>query len=100
MLPRRSLSAFRGCDVDLVVLDGYDHVAVLIVAEHLSASFPEAFECLGSRVAVGVVRADLDNGYLGSESVQKERGCRGVGAVVVDLENGKGLGVQNGPMTL
>jgi hypothetical protein len=38
-------------------------------------------------MAVGVVRADLDNGYLGSEPVQKERGCRGVGAVMVDLEN-------------
>ena len=95
----RPLASLRSCDVDLVILDSYDHVTMLIVAEHLSASFPEAFERLRCGMAVGVVRADLDNGYLWLELVEEE-GCRGgVGAVVGNLENGKGLGVQNGPMT-
>jgi hypothetical protein len=76
-----------------------DHVPVLVVAEDLSASLLEAFECLGRGVAVGVVRANLDDRYLGLEAVKEERRGGGVEAVVSDLQNDKGSGAQNSPLT-
>jgi hypothetical protein len=50
-------------------------------------------------VAVGVVRADLDDRYLGLEAVKEERRGGGVEAVVSDLQNDKGSGAQNSPLT-
>ncbi len=93
------LASLGDRDVGLVVLDVHDHVPMLVVAEGLGARFLEAFERLGGGVAVGVVRADLDHGYLRFESAEEERRRGGFRAVVGDLEDGKGSEVQNAPVT-
>jgi hypothetical protein len=95
----RLLSSLRNRDVDVFVLDRHDHIAVLIVAEGPGASFLEAFERLGDRVTVGVVRTDLNNGYLGLEAAQEQWGRGGLGAIMGDLQDGKGSDVQNMPLT-
>jgi hypothetical protein len=69
-------------DVHLLVLDGYDHVPILVVAEDLGARLLEPFERLGSGVTLGVVCANLDNRYLGLEAVEEERRRGGVGAMM------------------
>ena len=93
------LALLGNSDVHLLVLDGHDHVPVLVVAEDLGARLLEAFERLGSGVTVGVVRANLDNRYLGLEAVEEERRRGGVRAMMRYLENDKGSEVQNGPFT-
>lgn len=85
-------------DVYLLVLDGHDHVPVLVVAEDFGARLLEAFERLGSGVTVGVVRANLDDRYLRLEAVEEERRRGGVGAMMRYLENDKGSEVQNAPL--
>ena len=94
-----SLITLRNGHVRLAVFDGHDHVPVLVVAEDLGARFLEAFEGLGSRVAVRVVRAHLDHGYFRLEAVEELWRRGGVGTVMRDLENDKGSKLQNGPVT-
>ena len=75
--------------VDLIVFDSHDHVPVLVVSEHPGAGLLEAFERLGGGMAVGVARANLDNGYLEPEAAEEEGRGGGVGAVMGDLEDQK-----------
>ncbi len=95
----RLLGPLRNGDIRLLAVDGHDHVPVLVVAEDLGARLLEAFERLGRGMAVGVIRADLDDRYLGLEAVEEERRRGGVGAVVGDLQDRKGSKAQNGPVT-
>jgi hypothetical protein len=74
-------------DAHLLILDGHDHVPVLVVAEDFGARLLETFERLGSGVTVGVVYANLDDRYLGLEAVEEERCRGGVGAMMRYLEN-------------
>ena len=83
----RLLDPLRDRDVRFLVVDGHDHVPMLVVAEDLGARFLEAFEHLGCGMAVGVVRTDLDDRYLGFEAVEEERRRGGVGAVVGNLQD-------------
>jgi hypothetical protein len=83
------------CDgyVCLVIFDGHDHVPVLVVAEHPGAHGLQPAERLRGGVAVGVVLADLNDGYLGGEPVEEEGRGGSVGAVVSDLEDRPPAGV-------
>ncbi|MCA1716252.1 MAG: hypothetical protein LC781_05090 [Actinobacteria bacterium] len=83
----RLLGPLRDRDVRFLAVDGHDHVPVLVVAEDLGARLLEAFERLGCGVPIGVVRADLDDCYLGLEAVEEERRRGGVGAVMGDLQD-------------
>jgi hypothetical protein len=83
----RLLGPLRDRDVRFLAIDGYDHVPVFVVAEDLGARLLETFERLGCGVAVGVVRADLDDRYLGREAVEEERRRGGAGAMVGDLQD-------------
>lgn len=58
---------------------------MLVVAEDPGTRLLEAFERLGGGVAVGIIRADLDDGYLGLKAAQEQRGRGGLGAMVGDL---------------
>ena len=83
----RLLGPLRDRHVRFLVVDRHDHIPMLIVAEDLGARLLEAFERLGRGVTVGVVRADLDDRYLGLEAVEEERRRGGVGAAMGDLQD-------------
>jgi hypothetical protein len=93
------LAPLRDRNVDLLILDDDDHIPILIIAEDLGARLLEAFERLGGRVTVGVVRPDLDDRYLGLEVAEEEGSRRRIGAVVGNLQKDKGSEAQNGPFT-
>ena len=48
---------------------GHDDVSILVGAEYLRSGSVEPVERLGGGMAVGVVGADLDHGYLRREAV-------------------------------
>ena len=72
----------RDSYVDLLFLYGHDNVPVLVVAEYPGATPLEPVEGLRGGVAVGVVRAALDDGYPGRKAAEEERGRGGARAVV------------------
>ena len=72
----------RDSYVNLFFLYGHDNVPVLVVAEYTGATALEAVEGLGGGVAVGVVRAALDDGYPGRKAAEEERSRGGARAVV------------------
>jgi hypothetical protein len=61
----------RDSYVDLLFLYGHDNVPVLVVAEYPGATALEAVEGLRGGVAVGVVRAALDDGYPGRKAAEE-----------------------------
>jgi hypothetical protein len=83
-------STFRDGHLQLLVFYGGDHIPVLVVAEDLRADPLEPIEGLGRGMPVGVVHTTLDDGHPGRKAAEKERGRRGVGAVVCYLQDGKG----------
>ena len=72
----------RDSYVDIFFLYGHDNVPVLVVAEYPGATPLEPVEVSGVGVAVGVVRAALDDGYPGRKAAEEERGRGGARAVV------------------
>jgi hypothetical protein len=89
----------RDGHVHRLFLYRHDHVPVLVVAEYLCAGSLEASQGFGGGMAVGVVRAALDDGYLRGEAAEEERGRGCARAVVGGFQNREGSKLQNGPVT-
>lgn len=81
LLTIRLLGPFRDRYIRCLADGRHDHVPMLVVAEDLSVRLLEAFERLGRGVAIGVVRADLDDRYLGLEADQPPYRCQMLPAV-------------------
>ena len=92
-------STFRCGHLQLLVFYGGDHISVLVVSEDLRVYPLQPFEGLWRGMPVGVVSIALDDGHPRRKAAGKERGRRRIGAVVGYLQDGKGLEVQNGPVT-
>ena len=70
------LGPFRDRYIRCLAVGRHDHVPMLVVAEDLGVRLLEAFERLGRVVAIGVVRADLADRYLGLEADQPPYRCQ------------------------